>query len=326
MTSPLRIGVIGAGNFGEKHLAAYARRADIEIVGVVDRSAERARVAANRWGIPHSFTETEDFLRFCQPQGVSVVTAGADHLEPTLAALAEGCSVLLEKPIALSSADARELVAAEESSSGFVMPAHILRFAAPYQELAARVSNGDIGRVLGVATLRDRGRDHETLFPDVHPAFMTTIHDIDLALWITRTRALRVSARGRGRGETPLLVWAHVEAADESIWELRISWLLSNDAPSSDRLEVYGTDGVVKLELRPTVALFAADAVWIDHELTPDAHAGALDNEIDHFCARLRSPSLEPVVTLADGLHGVEIAEAIVRSVSAGGSPVEVGG
>src|SRR5204862_409917 len=129
-------------------------------------------------------------------------------------------------------------------------------------------------------------RDHARLFPDVHPALMTAIHDIDLALWITGSRAIRVTAQGRGeRDDVPRLVWAHVEAADGSVWALRVSWLLSDDAPSSDRLEVYGTAGVATLDLRPAVALFAENSIWVDHELTPNAHPGALDHEIDHFCA-----------------------------------------
>lgn len=326
MTRPLRVGVIGTGNFGARHIAAYARRHDVDLVGVVDRDAERAAAAAKRWEIDRWFTETADLLSAFRLDGVSVVTAGSSHLQPSLAALADGCSVLLEKPLTLSSRDADELREAERRSTAFVMPAHILRFAGPYQELVARVHAGEIGRVLGIATVRDRGRDHERLFPDVHPALMTAIHDIDLALWITGSRATRVSAQGRGEeAKSPLLVWAQIEAADGSVWALRVSWLLSDDAPTSDRLDVYGTAGVAKLELRPAVAIFAGHSIWVDHELTPDAHRGALDAEIDCFCARIRSPDAQPVVTLGEACDGIEIAEAIMRSIDLGGAPVDLG-
>ena len=327
MTTPLRIGVIGTGNFGTRHIAAYARRPDVDVVGVVDRDAGRAKAVAEQWEIEHSFTEVTDLLSTSSPNGVSVVTTGSSHLAPTLAALEDGCAVLLEKPLTLSTREADELRDAELRSTAFVMPAHILRFAAPYQELVARVQAGEIGRVIGIAAVRDRGRGHEMLFPDVHPALMTAIHDIDLALWITGSRALRVSAQGRGEDATsPLLVWAQIEAADGSVWALRVSWLLSDDAPSSDRLEVYGTAGVAKLELRPTVAIFAGHSVWVDHELTPDAHPGALDAEIACFCARIRSREAPPVVTLGEARDGIEIAEAIMRSIDQGGAPVELGG
>ena len=329
MTASLRIGVIGTGNFGERHVASYARRPDVDLVGVVDRDADRAQSVAARWGIPHWFTDSEDLLRTCRPNGVSVVTSGRNHLQPSLAALAGDCSVLLEKPITLSTRDADELVDAERRSTAFVIPAHILRFSAPYQELVTRVRSGQIGRVIGIATVRDRGRDHAQLFADVHPALMTAIHDIDLALWITGARAVRVTAQGRGEkvDEMPRLVWAQVEASDGSVWALRVSWLLSDDAPGSDKLEVYGTAGVATLHLRPTVALFTESSTWVDHELTPDAHyPGALDHEIDHFCALLRSNDRTPAVTLEEARHGIEIAEAMMRSIENSGALTELGG
>jgi predicted dehydrogenase len=328
VTPALRVGVIGTGNFGAKHIAAYARRPDVELVGVVDRDLGRAETVAQQWGISRWFSDTAELLRECRPDGVSVVTSGSNHLQPALAALAEGCCVLLEKPLTLSTGEADELAEAERSSRGFVMPAHILRFAGPYRELVTHVHRGEIGRVLAVATARDRGRDHEVLFPDVHPALMTTIHDIDVALWVTGSRALRVSAQGRGGGaaDRPLLLWAQVEAADGSVWALHVSWLLSDDAPSVDRLEVYGTAGVAKLALRPAVAVFTDRSLWVDHELTPDAHAGALDAEIASFCGRIRAPTLPPVVTLEEARHGIQIAEAIITSAGRGGDVVELTG
>lgn len=325
--TPLRIGVVGTGNFGTKHIAAYARRRDVELVGVVDRDPERARSVAQAWGIDRWFGDTAELLRECRPDGVSVVTSGEHHLQPTLTALAEGCSVLLEKPLTLSTREAAELAAAEQRSSGFVMPAHILRFAGPYRELVARVHAGEIGRVLALATVRDRGRDHETLFADVHPALMTTIHDIDVALWVTGARAVRVSAVGRGgTAQRPQLLWARIEADDGSVWSLHVSWLLSGDGPGGDRLEVYGDEGVAKLTLESGVALFTDRARWLDHELTPDSHPGALDAEIESFCEHIRLRTLPPVVTLDEARHGIEIAEAIVASAANGCAPVELAG
>jgi predicted dehydrogenase len=176
--------------------------------------------------------------------------------------------------------------------------------------------------------VRDRGRDHDTLFPDVHPALMTTIHDIDVALWVTGARAVRASAVGRGGEATgrPQLLWARIEADDGSVWSLHVSWLLSSDAPSGDRLEVYGSDGVAKLVLEPNVAVFSDRAHWLDDALTPDSHPGALDREIESFCERIRVPTVPAIVTLEEARHGIAIAEAIISSAASGGAPVELAG
>ncbi len=306
MTSRVRIGVIGLGTFGQRHLSAYAREA-VEVVAVADRDRERARSVAERFGVDRWFGDGAELIAECRPDGVSVVTPAGHHLEPTLAALSHGCAVLLEKPVATSSVDVRVLEAAAADSSAFVMPAHIIRFATPCVALRARVAEGAVGRLLAIHSSRDRGRDHLELYPDVHPALMTLIHDIDLALWISGAPALKVTAHERGDG-APALVWAHVEAGDGSLWSLRTSWLLPADASVADRVEVYGSDG--------------AEVV----ELTPDSYDAALDAEIAHFCTCIRKAEASRVVTLAEAAHGIRVAEAVIVSADHGGSPVDVSG
>jgi predicted dehydrogenase len=325
MTGPLRIGLIGAGNFAQHHIRAYLRQG-MSVVAVADSDRQRAEAVAARWGIEQWFGDGAELLAACRPDGVSVVTPGNQHREPTIAALELDCSVLLEKPVATSSVDVAAIEAAGQASGAFVMPAHILRFAAPYQELHARVAAGALGRLLSLSTVRDRERSHADLFPDIHPALMTTIHDIDLALWLSEARAVRVVAHQRGGppGGSPLVVWAQVEASDGSVWSLRVSWVLPDGAQLSDRLEVYGVEGAAVLDLRPTVALLGSTAEGIDHELTPAAHPGAIDAEIAYFCRCIRDGVAPSVVTFAEAAHGVRIAEAIIESAGAGGVAIDV--
>jgi predicted dehydrogenase len=323
----LRVAVLGVGRFGERHVRAYARKRGVTVVAVADRDGERAKTVADRFGIAQWFEDGERLLDECRPDAVSVVTPGRDHVWSTLAALAHGCSVLLEKPVAMSSEDVSEMQKADAASAGFVMPAHILRFAAPYLALRTRVGDGAIGRVLGIAAVRDRDRGHVTLYGDVHPALMTLVHDIDLALWISGARALRVSAQGRGgSGEHARLLWAQVEADDGSVWSLRTSWLLPEGAQSTDRLEVYGNEGMAALNLAPTVTVFGDCAGPVDHELTPEAQPGAIDAEIAHFCACVRAGRQSDVVTLSDAAHGIRLAEAVMESASRDGEHIAVDG
>lgn len=326
MTKSLRIGVIGAGRFGECHLAAYSRQPGVSVVAVADRDAERAKAVASRWGIEEWFDNGSELINACNPDGVSVVTPGSEHRQHTEAALSRGCCVLLEKPVAVTAADANAIVRAAEASAAFVMPAHILRFAGPYIELYTRMREGAVGRLLAVSSVRDRGRGHTRMYPDIHPALMTLIHDIDLALWLSGSYGLRASAHGRGGHDSniPSLVWAHVEAADGSVWSLHTSWLLPDMAVPTDRLEVYGTDGAIVLELRSSVTLLGASVEAVDHELTPTAHPGAIDAELQYFCECIRNGSSPTIVTLAEAVHGVRIAEAIMASIDEGGALVDI--
>ena len=90
------------------------------------------------------------------------------------------------------------------------------------------------------------------------------------------------------------------------------------------RLEVYGTDGAIVLDLTPTVVMVGATNETIDHELTPETHAGALDAEIGHFCACIRDGVASNVITLAEAARGIQIAEAMIASANQGGIPVDL--
>jgi predicted dehydrogenase len=321
MTGSLRVGVIGVGEFGERHLAAYALQPEVEVVAVADSDAERARAVAERWGVARWFSAGGELLDCCAPDGVSIVTPGPFHLAPALAALARDTAVLLEKPIAMTGAEARLLVAAAEASAAFVVPAHVLRFSEPYVGLRERVRAGDLGRLLGISARRERGTDHERMFPGVHPALMTMVHDIDLAVWMSGSRAVRVSALGRrapdpheawpssGAEPPPRLLWATVEAQDGSVWSLRVSWLLPDGEALSDRFEVFGAAGVDVAES------FGA----------PAALGAGIEAEVAHFCACMRDGRCSDVVGLDEAAHGIAVAEAVIASSRAGGAVVEVG-
>src|SRR5262245_26658390 len=70
MTSRVRIGVIGVGIFGQRHLSAYAHQA-VELVGLADRDRERARSVAERFGIDRWFGDGVELIEECRPDGLS---------------------------------------------------------------------------------------------------------------------------------------------------------------------------------------------------------------------------------------------------------------
>lgn len=296
----IRVGVVGAGAFGRVHMRAYHRADGVVLTAVADTDEARGRTAAAAYGNPAVFTEVIDLLDSGLVDAISVVTPGPTHVGITSEAARRGIAVLLEKPVAVTYDDAKALVAA--ASETVVVPAHLLRFAAPYIALRERIRAGDFGRILGVRADRHRAVNHQALYGDVGIPLMTTIHDLDLAIWLTgqAPRTIRAVSPGSGPGAPDTVVSATAELTDGSFWSLCSSWVLSTGQPNlGDNFQVLGTSGAGHVAL-------GKDA---DHVLDD-----AMDSQIQHFLACVTRGEQSPVVPLTEAIAGIAIAEAITQS------------
>lgn len=325
---PVRVAVVGAGAFGQLHARAFAAREDVELAAVVDTDAARARAVAGEVGARASST-LDEVLAGDEVDAVAVVVGGPARVALAGAALRAGCPVLVEKPVALSAAEARRLVTLAERSTGFVMPAHILRFADPYRRVRDRVGAGEVGAISRMEFHRHRGEDHDRRFPDVHPVLMTMVHDIDLALWfadlpagVDEAHVRATETREPGRSQ-PAAITANVAWPDGTAWDLDVSWRLRPGDDVPDRLRVDGAAGTVALDLgdlrRDGVAGIGPESEW----LTPPDGGGALGAEVAEFVTAARTGTLPTTVSLDEAVRGLELAEAIIAAskpgVSTGG-------
>lgn len=314
-TRPVRVAVVGSGPFAEFHIQAFGENPDCELVAIVSRSIGRGQELARKYSVPHHYKSTAELFAAQEIDGVAVVTSGVFHLEPTLEALESGASVLLEKPVVMSSAEGEILQKALAGSPAFVMPAHILRFATPYQELRNRLQAGAIGHPRALSFRRHRQSNHDEFFHDVHPALMTMIHDIDLAIWLTGSvpfgataREITVSYRSQ-----PLVVWAEAETTDGTALSFQVSWSLARGS-IPDSLEAVGQEGAISLSLSPRVEDLSPDGSALDDCLTPVVGHGALREEVRHFIDAIRFGSTPSVVTIEEALAGIRFAESVIEA------------
>ncbi|HEY4574290.1 MAG TPA: NAD-dependent epimerase/dehydratase family protein, partial [Thermoanaerobaculia bacterium] len=106
----LRVALVGAGYVAQFHRDALAETPGVNLVAVCDADAERARAAARQWGIPNAVGAVEE-LGDLAIDVAHVLVPPDLHVKVARALLEMGIGVLLEKPMALASADARELQA-----------------------------------------------------------------------------------------------------------------------------------------------------------------------------------------------------------------------
>src|ERR1700730_11521651 len=122
----LRVGVIGAGVMGSNHGRVLAGLPDVTLVGIVDPVPAHRTRATEMTGSP-TFADIEELFA----AGVDAVTIAAPthlHHEIALACIARGIHVLVEKPIASSVEEGREVVAAAARAGVTLMVGHVERF------------------------------------------------------------------------------------------------------------------------------------------------------------------------------------------------------
>jgi predicted dehydrogenase len=160
------IGVVGLGFMGRTHLAAYraahAAGFSNRLVAVCDQDPERRRGLAGSGGNLATGAAQERLfdpknVRACEhPEQlfadlevelVSICTHTTTHVELAVAALEAGKHVLLEKPVALSSAGAREVARAAAKSKGLCMPAMCIRFWPAWARAKGAIASREFGAV-----------------------------------------------------------------------------------------------------------------------------------------------------------------------------------
>jgi len=144
MAERVRIGVIGLGFGSQVHLPAFQSEG-LEVVGVCARHEEKAREAAERFGIAHAFTDYREMLEMDGLDAVSIASPIFHHYPMTMAALDAGKHVLCEKPLGTNQSQAREMWQKAKSAGLTAMVAHEFRFASARMRAKELINEGYIG-------------------------------------------------------------------------------------------------------------------------------------------------------------------------------------
>jgi predicted dehydrogenase len=147
-TRRLRVAIVGTGMIAGVHARA-ARAAGAEILGILGRNAERSAQVADDLGLPKGYADLDAVIAD-RPDVVHVCTPNDQHFPQTMAIIRAGINVVCEKPLAISSEQADELVAAAEAAGVVATVPFAYRFHPMVREIRARIAAGDLGRVLAV--------------------------------------------------------------------------------------------------------------------------------------------------------------------------------
>ncbi len=145
-TRKLRFGVIGSGKFAEAcHVPGLQSHPHAEVVALCGRRYDQTRAMADRLGIRDVHTDHRELCARADLDAVTIATPNVYHADQAITALSCGKHVLCEKPLAITVAEAHQMVRAAEQSENVHMVSFTYRYLYGIQHLRRRVQKGDIG-------------------------------------------------------------------------------------------------------------------------------------------------------------------------------------
>ncbi|WP_062731601.1 Gfo/Idh/MocA family oxidoreductase [Sphingobium abikonense] len=174
----MRIALVGAGAFGEKHLDGLKNIDGVDIASVISRSAEQAATVAQKYGAPHSGTELAEALAMPDVDAVILCTPTQMHAEQAIACMDAGKHVQVEIPLSDNWADAQAVVAKQKETGLVCMVGHTRRFNPSHQYVHDKIVAGDLA-----------------------------LQQLDVQTYFFRRK--NINAKGQPRSWTDHLLWHH---------------------------------------------------------------------------------------------------------------------
>lgn len=331
--APFRVGLLGAGHISATYARALREVAGAELVAVWSRTRESAERFAEREGLALGSSDPGVVIEASDV--VCVNSINALHAEHAIRAARAGRHVIVEKPLAVSLGQARDMIAACEEAGVGLGYAEELCFVPKFVRAKEIAASGDLGDILHVHQRESHGGPYSPWFFTRDEAgggvlMDMACHGIELVRWLLgKPTALALSAEIRCTG-----LVHETELDDHSITNLSFeggvtatceaSWILQGGMQS--RLEVWGTKGHLEVDLLGGTGIRVFTPKGSASAFTGPGwgttspswlHDNGYPQELEHFLACFRSGAT-PEESGADGLAVLEILHAAYASARRG--------
>ncbi|WP_334153157.1 Gfo/Idh/MocA family protein [Microbacterium sp.] len=318
--STLTVGLIGAGGISRVHADAWRA---LGAVGYVT-----SLVGAEEIAEEYGFTVIDDVDALVELVDiVDIVTPSSTHADFALRAIARGKDVICEKPLAPTAEIAARVAQAAADAGVRLFPAHVVRYMGEYRRIKEGIEAGRIGTV-AVQRFSRAGSAPQT------PWFFSEragggvirdlmIHDIDQAIWFAGPVASVYAVQNPPTVDdrVPAPVTSHVVLTHRSgvISHIHGSWVAPG-MPFRTSVEVAGTEGRLRYDSAEDQTLrtdSVADGGDADYLPPMSPQESPYYAEIADFVAAI-GEHRDALVTPADGIEAVAVAEAAYASIAAG--------
>jgi len=298
------VGIVGVGYVGQYHSEKYAASNNAELVGVVDIDRSRADQVGKKLGVA-SFTDYRELLG--QVRCVSIAVPTRLHYEVSREFLAAGIDVLVEKPMAATIEEGKQLVELARERSLVLQVGHLERFNPAIRKLEGIIKDPKFVECHRLAPFVERGTDVDVVMD-------LMIHDIDVIASLVRSPVQRVDAVGVPvLTDKPDIANARITFSNGCIANVTSSRV---SLKRERKIRFFQPDAYISIDYDQKRAQIyqrpGKGAGWKDirAETIEFKEGDALADEIESFLDAVRSRGL-PLVSGEEGLRALEIASMI---------------
>ena len=340
-SGPLRLGLLGVGYWGPHYARLAAELPETQLVAACDISSRAIELISTRYPTVRTSRDPADVLEADDVDAVIVSTPTGTHYSLSLAALENGKHVLCEKPLAMTTGECDELIAAAEKAGLVLSVGHTFIFNPGIRLMRELIADGEVGRVLYCHTIRT---GLGPIRSDVNALWDLAPHDLSILFYLIDADPVSALATGQAflRDGFEDVAFLHVAFEGGAMGAAHVSWL---DPYKVRRVTVVGDRRMIVFDdVEPVEKVKVFDR-GASYETPSDAGRGA---DFDYFKALIRdgdiyAPKVDGTEPLraqlahfadcclngntpeTDGLSGrrvVSVLETATASLRAGGMPM----
>jgi predicted dehydrogenase len=316
----LKIGVIGVGHLGKFHLNNWKEINGTELVGFYDPNDDTAKEVADKYQLPR-FLDADALISACD--AIDIVAPTNFHYEWCEKAIKKGKHVFVEKPLAHTMEEARQLVKLAGESGIKFQVGHVERFNPAFLAVKDIALNPMFIEVHRLAQFNPRGTEVSVILD-------LMIHDIDIILSIVKSDVKTISASGVGvMTETPDIANVRIEFHNGCVANLtssRISMKKMRKVRLFQKDAYIGIDflnkktEIIKLKEPQDSNVFAFDietpggkkTIAMANPVVPEVNA--IKMELEEFRDAILN-NTKTIVSEIDGLMAMDVAHQILEKI-----------
>ena len=333
------IGLIGYGYWGPNLARVFSALPACRIVGICDLREDRRGRAAQSYRDSVVTSDYKQLLDSPEVQLILIATPVQFHYPLAKKSILAGKDVLVEKPLARTSAEAEEIIRIARESRRIVAVDHTFLYSGAVETMKGILDSGELGEIRYI----DCVRVNLGIFQhDVNVIYDLAPHDLSIIDYLIRRDPVTVQAMGirHENHNVEHLAYMHLEYEDDLIAHFHLNWLapvkirrtliggtkkmiVYDDLEQSEKIKVYDKGIVIRSDDQDSL-----NKVRIDYR-TGDMVAPRLESrepleaEAEHILSCVRNRT-RPRADGEAGFRVIRILEAAQRSIQSGGAPVSL--